>query len=1042
MKAILQKAFLLLLSVTTLTVTYAQDRQITGKVTSAEDNTPIPGASVVIRGSTRGTTTDATGTYRIQARSGEVLRISFIGATSQDIPIGTSDVVNVSLKAEANALNEVVVTALGVKQERRALGYAISEVKGAELAETQRENFLTSLQGRVPGLQMATTSGLPGASVQIQLRGVNSIGGDNSPLFVVDGLPINNSTFSQGALVSDGPNRNSDYLNRAADINPNDIESISVLKGPEAAALYGINAAAGAIIITTKKGRAGRSNVSYDNVFRVDHVYRYPKVQSVYGRGAVGTPSPTALTFFGPRYPEGTQVFDNPRAFFRDAFTNRHNLTFDGGSEKLTYRASSSYTNAQGTIPNTGSQIMNLSLNLVSTISSKLEISPSIQYTNNKIQKQTAGPLGYLINLLTWPTNDDITNYLNPDGTRRRIVTEAGGELDNPLFNVNRNQASDQTNRTIGRLAVKYDPTSWLNITGRIGTDLAATTGNNFIHPETNDGIARRGAIENYTQNSRILTSNILATARKSFGDKIKLSLLVGGDLYDSREQTTAIYGENLYIPDYNSSNNTDPISRNHKYTFLQRRVVSALGQFTASYGDVVYLSVTGRNDWTSTMPIQSRSFFYPSVSGSFVLTELPALQGNKTVSFAKLRASYAEVGKDARPYRVLSSLTTQLTTGGGFGYNFYAGNPNLKPEFGKSMEIGGEIQLYNGRLGLDLAYYDTRRIDQIVEQRLSYGTGFVFGLLNGGSFSTKGIEFVLTGKPVKTADFSWDVIANFSRYKTAVLTLPAANVPEYYNSDTWLYGNIRASAFVPNVTEYFPEQALRPEDMRGAGSALAFGGYDYVRNKQGQVLITPSTGLPVINTNFLPIGDRTPDFTIGLTNSFRYKNLSLSFLLDIRKGGDVFNGNEMYMFRTGISTNTLNREQPVVFNGVLRDGKENTDNPTVNTIQVTPLYRSADYFSSLPESAFVERNINWMRLRDLTLNYTFPTDWLSKTKVIRQAGVFVTGTDLFLLTNYTGADPNVNGTTATSQGAGAAGFDFGKLAVPRGISFGIRAGF
>ncbi|MFD2570033.1 SusC/RagA family TonB-linked outer membrane protein [Spirosoma soli] len=1041
MQLFVRSMFLVLLSAATFLDAYAQDRTITGKVTSAEDNAPIPGASVVVQGTTRGTTTDASGNFRIQASKGQTLRVSFIGTTNQDITVGNADVINVVLKQEDNALNEVVVTALGIKQEKRSLGYAVSEVKGAELAETQRENFLTSLQGRVPGLQMSTTSGLPGASVQIQLRGVNSIGGDNSPLFVVDGLPINNSTFSQGALVSDGPNRNSDYLNRAADINPNDIESISVLKGPEAAALYGINAAAGAIIITTKKGKAGRSNVSYDNVFRVDHVYRYPKTQTVYGRGVAGTPSPTALSFLGPKYPEGTPIFDNPRTFFRDAFTQRHNLTFDGGTEKLTYRASSSFTDAQGTIPNTGSQILNLSLNLTSTISSKLEITPSLQYTSNKIQKQPAGTFGYLINLLTWPANDDISTYLNQDGSRRRIVTEAGGELDNPLFNVNRNQSSDQTNRTIGRLGVKFDPTSWLNITGRIGTDLAITNGNNFIHPETNEGLSRRGAIENYTQSSRILTSNVLTTIRQSFGSKIKTSLLLGGDLYDSRELTTATYGENVYIPDYNSSNNTDPISRNHKLTILQRRVVSLLGQFTFGYGDLVYLTVTGRNDWTSTMPIQSRSFFYPSVSGSFVLTELPGLQGNRVVSFAKLRASYAEVGKDARPYRVLSSLTTQTTTGGGFGYNFYAGNPNLKPEFGKSMEIGGEVQLYNGRLGLDLAYYDTRRIDQIVEQRLSYGTGFVFGLLNGGSFSTKGIEFALTGKPIKTADFSWDVIANFSRYRTAVLTLPAANVPEYYNSDTWLYGNIRASAFVKNVADYFPEQSLRPEDLRGAGSALAFGGYDYLRNAQGQILINPSTGLPITNTNFLPIGDRTPDFTIGLTNSFRYKNLSLSFLLDIRKGGDVFNGNEMYMFRTGLSRNTLNRDQPVVFSGVLRDGKENTATPTVNTVQVTPLYRS-DYFSALPESAFIERDINWMRLRDLTLNYTFPAQWLDRTKVIRRVGVFVTGTDLFLLTNYTGADPNVNGTTATSQGAGAAGFDFGKLAVPRGLSFGIRVGF
>ena len=321
----------------------------------------------------------------------------------------------------------------------------------------------------------------------------------------------------------------------------------------------------------------------------------------------------------------------------------------------------------------------------------------------------------------------------------------------------------------------------------------------------------------------------------------------------------------------------------------------------------------------------------------------------------------------------------------------------------------------------------------------MSYGTGFIFGLLNGGDFYNKGTEVELRANPIKKTDFSWDIQLNFTKLKTDVKNLPAG-VPEYYNSDTWLFGNARASAFVGDLENYFRNMNL-DYNQRGAGSAMAIGGYSYLRNPKGDILINPSSGLPIINANFLPIGDRTPDFSIGLTNKFSYKNINLSFLLDIRKGGDVFNGNAFYMFRSGLSSKFLDRETPVVFKGVLRDGLENSDNPTTNTIQVSPLYRS-DFFTSLPESEFVEKDINWLRMRDITLSYTFPERILKPLKVFRSAGVFVTGTDLFMLTNYTGADPNVNGNTATSSGASAGGLDYGTLAMPRNISFGIKAGF
>jgi hypothetical protein len=339
------------------------------------------------------------------------------------------------------------------------------------------------------------------------------------------------------------------------------------------------------------------------------------------------------------------------------------------------------------------------------------------------------------------------------------------------------------------------------------------------------------------------------------------------------------------------------------------------------------------------------------------------------------------------------------------------------------------------------VAYFKNQRTEQIVSQRLSYGTGFIFGLINGGSFQVSGWEAQLGITPVKKKDFKWEVLVNFTKNTTNVINLPAAQ-PEYYNSDTWLYNNARASAFVGYSdlqklygTTQFPYIS---GNQVGAGKATAIGGYSYARNKNGAVLINPANGLPVINANFLPIGDRNPEFMVGIVNTFNYKGLGFNFNLDVRKGGDVFNGNEMFLFRQGLSKRNLDRNTPYIFNGVLRDGGENTEKPTVNTIQLTPQTRT-DFFSGFAEEDFVEHNINWLRIRDVTLSYTFPDAWFKSMKSLKNVKVYVTGTELYMWTNYTGGDPSVNGTTATSAGVGAWGFDFGKIGRPRSVSAGLR---
>ena len=1016
-----------------------QDRVVSGKITSNDEGTVLPGVSVVIKGTTRGTNSDAEGNYKVTARPGETLIFSFIGMVRKEVKVGTANTLNVELMSDASQLNEVIVTALGIKQEKRRLGYAVQEVKGQEIADTQRDNFLVSLQGRVAGLSMTTTSGTPGASAQITLRGASSIGGNNSPLYVVDGLPISNNTFGQGALVTDQPNRSNDYINRAADINPNDIEALTILKGPEAAALYGIEAAGGAIVITTKKGKAGRGSITYDTNFRFENVYRFPAIQQVYGRGINGVLDPNTQSFFGPKFGENTQIFDNKNAFLQTGRTQQHNLSFDGGTEKATYRLSTSYTNQQGTVPTSTFEKLSVRLSSSVKLTPKLTMEPSFNFISTKIGKIITSDQGILLSLLRYPSNDDMTNFLTPAGNRRRLLAD-NAELDNPFFNVNKNKNTDRTNRIIGNINLNYAPTNWLTFSGRFGADIYSTLGNFFMHPESNRGIAGRGFIENYTENSQLLNANFFATATKNVG-KFETKLLLGTTVDDNTYEVTSTYGEQLYIPDYNSINNTLPTTQRNKLTLRKKRLLSVLGSFNMSYNDLLHLTITGRNDWSSTLPVANNAFFYPSVSLSYEFTKMAALKNSTLLSDGKLRVSYAQVGKDAPPYLVQSSLTPQTTTGGGFGYGFFGGNPDLKPEFSEAFEAGFDLFFLKNRIELDVAVYQNTRSKQIVSQRLSYGTGFVFGLLNGGTFSNRGLEVQLNAKIIKKPSFSWDANLNFTTLTTSVRDLPAG-VPEYYNSDTWLFGNARASAFVgmSDLQKAFSNFNLVANE-RGAGSATAIGGWSYLRNPRGEILINPTNGLPILNTNFLPIGDRNPTFTMGLQNSFRYKNFRVSFLLDIRQGGDVFNGNERYLMSTGLSPRTLDRDTPVIFNGVLRDGRENSDTPTANTIAITPSAQPLNYYAAFPESEFVERDINWVRMRDARIEYQFPKTVIARTKVFQNMSVFVNGTDLFLITNYTGADPNVNGTTASSTGVGAAGFDYGKLSVPRGLAFGLRFG-
>lgn len=1013
----------------------AQSTTVTGTVTAASDNSPLPGVTVAVKGQPRGTNTDVDGKFSISVAPSDVLVFSFIGMKPTERPVGTNTVINVALQANAESLSEVVVTALGIKQEKKALGYAVTEVKGATIAQTQRENFVNGLAGRVAGVEVNASSGLPGSSSSIVIRGISSLSGNNQPLFVVDGLPISNNTTSTGVFASSigagaksFENRGVDFTNRAADINPEDIESITVLKGPEAAALYGIEAASGAIVITTKRGQAGKARINYSNSFRIDRIVRYPEIQQKYDRGINGytTEGDESLSYFGAPYPSEVQFYDNVKNFFQDAFTQKHNLAFTGGNESAQYRISGSFTDAQGFIPNTGLERITLSSAITAKLNKFMSTDVTFDYTRSDNDQAFRGAGGPLLQLLRWPSNDDASNYLTPSGNRRDFGAYSTA-IENPFFNVNKNIFNSLTDRYRLNASLTTDVTDWMKLVGQAGVDYYTEKNTIVRHPESNAGRSYGGIFDQALITNRNLTFQYYAqfTAPTLFNDKLRTDLKVGSTVYDWNTFSAAATGEQFMAPDLYSINNTALTTQRAYNNLTQRRLVGAWGSFNASYNDILFLTLTGRNDWSSTLPVQNNSFFYPSAGLSFVFTELEPFQGFKNVlSYGKLRGSIAQVGKDARPYSIRPFYESAQTTGGGFRYGFTGPSLNLRPEMTTSYEFGTELKFFNDRFGIDATYFKKKSVDQIVQNlRLSYATGFVLMTFNAGEMENSGIELQLNGTPVENSNFRWDVLLNYTKNNSKLTKLPG-DVQEFYNSDTWLYGNVRVGSRVD-------------------GPLTTFTGYDYQRNDNGDVLINPSTGLPILNTSeWAIVGDRNPDFNIGLTNTFTYKNLSLNFLLDIRKGGDVYNATEHYLTVNGLSKRTLNREEPRIVTGVLKDGLENTANPTQNNIPID-LYRNSSYWASIyPHQSFIEKDVNWVRLRDVTLNYRMPTSIMQRVKFIEDLNVFVTGTDLFLITNYSGLDPVANGNSAAVGGAGGGGLDYGNFPLPRGINFGIRAGF
>lgn len=1026
-KAIAKAVVLWLLYCLVPHMVLGQTRTITGTVTT-QDGKALQGVTVTVRGTSTATATGSTGNYSIRASTGDVLEFTFIGYETVSVTIGTGNVVNVTMVEGVGKQEEevVVTTEFGMKRIGRAVGSSVQQIDGATIAESGRDAFITALQGRVPGLNVTSTSGAPGASTTVILRNITSISGNNQPLYVVDGVPMNNSTFDPigmaGAEVYSV--RNQDYASRGNDFNPEDIESITVLKGAAAAALYGSDASNGAIIITTKKGRVSRGRVSYSNFFRWDKAYGYPDMQTKYANGAYGTTNYYYTSQYGNLFTDNVKLYDNIAAVLQTGFSHRHNVSVEAGSEKATIRAGFSYLNQEGVVKTTDFDRANISLSGQATITQWLKFEGSMQYTKTENHKVLRGTDGPLYRAMLWPQADNMLEYLASDGLHMKYPSYyIDRDLLNPLFAMYKNKNYDRSNRFLTNVALTLTPIKNTFLRGQIGWDVGMQTFETSWHPyyAANNSRGDGGRYDLVHSNFSDPTINIIAGYNNKFLDnKLSFGAQVGYHQQENGVIRQATSGTRFIIPDFQSINNTDPLTIVSSQRNTKRRIQAISAQFEFGYNNMAFITLRGRNDWSSTLPINNNRYFYPAIEGSLILTDLLKIESD-VVNFIKLRGSIARVGKDAGPLEIYPQLEPTNLSGGGFKYGFTGPNPNLKPEMTTAREVGFDARLFNNRVNAIFTVFGTRHEDQIVKSfRLSYATGFVLNTMNVGTFKTWGWEGLINADIIKTGSFTWNLGVNASRGRSKVLYLPE-NVTEYYNPYTWNSGNIRNGISVGNPI-------------------TTISGRAYARNKNGDILIDPSTGIPIVSDEWSILGDREPKLRFGITTGLQYNNWRLSGVFAGRYKATVVNGTKRSMMERGTSWESvaLREGPPVVFKGVLRDGKENSDNPTINNISVNYNLYSSSIFAGGDED-WIEKDVNYLRLQELRLSYSLPKKFLSKTKIISGLDFFVVGNDLFTLTNYSGIDAVGNTVSAAAGGTGGEGYDVWSLPNPRGITIGLN---
>lgn len=990
---------LMVLLLFTITV-WAQTRTITGTVIAAGDKQPLPGVSVRLKGQKVGTQTGANGRYSIQVSGTNLsLEFSYLGFKTQTKAIGSNDQVDVSLIDDETNLNEIVVTALGIKREKRTLTYSTQEVNGNALVAAKENNLVNALAGKVAGVQITNSSGAAGSSSKIVIRGNTSLTGENGALFVVDGVPINNSEAGNpdGALSAGGT------ANRAIDIDPNIVESVSVLKGAAASALYGSAAARGVVIITTKTGK-GKTSIALSSGITFDNPI-FPEFQDKYAQGTNGTyvdgnNGQLSSGSWGPLI-DGLMVNGKPvtkhdprEEFFRQGFTTDNTLAVNGSTDKSSYLVSYSFLNTKGTMPATNFGRHAFFTKFTHELTSKVSVIGQLNYVNTVNDRL---PEGNSLASPFWtvysaPISWDPFPTTNPDGSQRLYRAARN----NPYWLVDNVKFRSVVNRFLPVFTINYNPLPWLSITERIGADVFNDATTYHEAQGIVGGESANGKMYNREINFRQYNHDLIIEAKKSFGDFFG-SILLGNNILSTDQKTVFDKGIGLSVKNYyNIANASTVISR---ITELNSRKVGVYAQMTGEYKRMLSLSLTGRYDGTSVLSKDKQFYPYGSASVGFIFTEPLGLSSNPILNFGKIRLSYSYVGNDNVPPYSIGRSYIQPTIGNiefpysglnGFLLSNVYGDPNLKNEGLKEFEAGLELKMFKNRFNIEATYFNKNSVRLISSTPITPSSGANSAVINAASMYNRGIELILSGTPVKTEDITWVIGLNFAKINNKVTEIGQ-------NLD-----NIQFAGFVsPGVFAY-----------KDQPYAVIYGS-KYRRNDAGKLVID-ANGYPIIDEALGPIGNTVPKWNAGLTTTFTYKGISLSAVLDMKKGGDVYNLDNFYLNFYGVTKLTEDRTGSKVFDGVTEDGQPNTKVAAIDQAYYQNNYSQVDE-NGVEDGTYV-------KLRQVSLSYNFPASLLKKTP-IKGLSVSATGRNLWFYTpHYTGSDPEVS-LYGTGNGGGFTNF-------------------
>lgn len=989
--------------------------RITGKVTD-ETGESIPGANVTVKGSSIKTVTNMYGAYTLTVPdTGAVLVFTFIGCVSQEIPVKSQTTINVQLKPSINTLNEVVVTALGIKRETKALSFSQQSIDPTSMNEEKSPNLINSLSGKVAGLQVVP-AGFNTGSARVIIRGNNSLTGNNQPLFVVDGMPIDNSAGDDGAL---------DYGNNAADINPSDIESIEVLKGPNAAALYGSRAANGVILITTKKGTA-TFKVSVNSNLMFQKLTEFPAYQNAYGIGTsfyidnthplpvasvnyrswgspmLGQPYVALNGQVKPYLPQP----DNVKDFYSTAHLFTNSVAVEGGNSASIYRIS--YTNYAGTsvverLNNNASN--NIDLRLQSTFSKSITLDTKISYLRNTVDnRQYSNANGRnptnLYSQMPRSTNLDELNPYKDSFTGKEIGTSRN--FSNPYWVINENPNQDTKDRVIATISPVVKINTWLKFTARLGADAYWWKGYEFNNVGSVIASNPNGYLRTFNTNQANLNLDGLFTATQKF-KKFSFTGILGASSFSSDYELRQELVSALLQPGLINLSNAATYPTVTQ-TIRQKRLNSAYGSVSLGYHNYAFLDVTGRNDWSSTLPQSNNSYFYPSVGGSLILSDIFKISGN-VLSYAKVRASLAIVGNDSDPYQLNQTYSFNGIINGATvaSLSNTMNNEDLKPEKTKSNEYGVDLSFFKNRVTINATHYSSATTNQIITAQLPTSSGYKQRIYNAGEIRNWGNELSINATPVKTSKFTWNTLINYSKNNSKVVSLiPGVDRFVLNSNSSYIY----VDAQVGEPYGY----------LRGLGVA---------RDAQGHMLIADGGGLLTPN-NDAAFGTSAPKWLGSISNSFTYGPLTLNFMIDVKMGGVLYSGTYSKMLVNGVAEETLYGRDDYYLHSVIYgenaselSGGAKWDayyaNGTKNTQYISP--QSYEY--ARPNYAeFVMFDASYVKLRELSLGYTIPVKALART-FIKTAKFSLVGRNLAILYRKTplGIDPEATSTSGNGQG-------------------------